>query len=1025
MLDINLVRNYGYELTEGENHYILQNEYGNIIIQKSQESNYWRFPLFFYKGFAHTIEELVRILLSECLEKYSLYKTPDSTNFYIQRAVNDLFSFALQDKKEPYHRPVRNNNFKKLSNKVRFIKDYYYDGEGNQEYPDLETAIKARNNFTNKEIKDILTKFKIDLCKVDSINNSVIVSLADGDDFRASCYASTHDDIFTIFENSPAITARLPQAITSDGLLPNYDSVTPNFFVRNSEYNILDNNYPAGGINTVVAFIPEVQDNNMLLCGEIFSSDKFAKNTILLERNLRIEHRVDDLEIIPIGSNVKQWQRVASSKFPTENNKRQDYLFTLPYKKGKLIKVEQQKEDKFDERGQILPSINSTKLTFLIESEVGSCRIVSEHGVKGCTIPLRNSGIVETKYGKIHPDLFIGPNAIKGKSNTIKASGYAFYCHAVNKVEHLRPETTEQAMAIADKIDSVEIVEGIWHSPFGDKIKCYIGIEHIIITDLSNDFKFDKVKIPLEALRFLSVSNNHKLVEHLVENYINEDNSILLKELTNITIGKQSDLHLDLTDETINQIKQLPIDIRSVSKFDDNISFLLDPENEGFSLTVLDKTIRFPSYKFCKAYIHELKGTYYYPPFMKYANLIISNIQRNVKLTTLQTNIEYYLNECIKLLTSKKGLIAKSCSIEVEGGHLRQLPFHLVPKGISVLPHPWYESRHSPFNDYSNYDLWDIGCRNPALWLSMIKSRRVLTYTEFRDYLWLTHKIDINTLCTEYMKGCVLRSPLDCMEDQSDADGDLYPIAIPKKSQVLCRPIDYTVNNKDIFDLIFMTKIVNEEEDIILARLESHFLQPVIVEYQQNWINHYYEGEKKKIKLEPFTIYRISRNLYAKYYASSAIAKMDVAFATVSLWQFNTALEVLILRNEIDQLLQLKLMAIYSAMLQDYVIKGIKHSFDTSQDFHMFLIKNIKENIYPISEVLEDIGLNEDEIIKFFKVANLADSDFIKIFSLLPNGSTTNREVILWGINQILYPQKEQIENIVAKKILDQVLVRS
>lgn len=966
-----------------------------MFIPLMDDDSDYRYPKFEYKNEIYVISDIIAMAINSRVEEHGASALP-----FFKRDILNALSLGIEDRKEIEAFPTRYNTLLRIANKIHLIKDYYYDGAGNRiEDASIGDALAMKRTFNKKEIKSKLGSLtNLTLCKIDSISKSNIVIVPKGQTFVAPFYGLNEENYYSLFDNSPSLPTRLTQAITSDGLLVDEDSIVVNPLLKTKTLNIMRNELEdaSGGINCVVAYIPETQENGMFLCGEIYASQDFSNINVKIERTISVPFKIIDIKHIDMEACCGRGSTFA---YVMQGEKRIDFKFNIPFKEGTLVGKYSQGD--------------STIFRFKIDTMVGSTRIISDLGVKGCTIPLVKIGQIVLEDGTvIKPDLVIGPNAMKGDSNQIKAGNYALHLHINQQVENMQPETDTDVAEIVAKVESVPLIKGYWESPLG-KIPCYVGVEHVVITKVANDFKFNSVKATPEMLRFLAISGNFKLVEALLEKYMSPTLGQHIHEMLDIILQQPHPKnHYVYNANVAKRLKEWHLNEDTFIYEKMNESVVYHPDFEGCSFEVDGVVMRIPSFSLMDKFIHHINSMNHYPAFGRHAVRLLKSMQWINNMATVHERYSTFIHELKSKLLSKDGLVALASSIRIEGGNFQQLPSNLVPRNVVVLLHWWFEHKKSPFNKVDQYDLYDIGCRNPVLWRKMQNSRRVWTFTEFEDYLQ-TQGIDIRDIFDSNMfQGTVLRNPLDCIDDQSDADGDLYPMTVPldNKIQQLCRPVNHI--EYGLFD------------NIVLNKVDGIYMPPEESAFSTKWFAKYYKKESKKIALKPFVINKISRKQFADYFVSGAIAKQDVSIGTISVWRFNTAIEIAIQRG-MKPSVAFELMDIYAALFQDYVIRGIKHSFETSDHFSVYLIDNIcskADNMEIVRGTLKEMGVDPENIEQFFKIVYIATLPEVVFLAQMPNGKRSNHDVLMDGIVKIRSGEKVMDELLVGQEILTNVL---
>jgi hypothetical protein len=169
-----------------------------------------------------------------------------------------------------------------------------------------------------------------------------------------------------------------------------------------------------------------------------------------------------------------------------------------------------------------------------------------------------------------------------------------------------------------------------------------------------------------------------------------------------------------------------------------------------------------------------------------------------------------------------------------------------------------------------------------------------------------------------------------------------------------------------------------------------------LTDYEREWINEYYEEEaSKSLEVEkPFRYYTIERSRFAQLLFNAANAKKDVGIATVNMWKFHIAAEMTWLFGKIGKEKMAYMQFLYSKIVQDYVIRGIKHVEGGSSEYEKYAAIGKNKDVV-IEDLMQNHGVSYEDAKLFVGLALSSKSQYVSTVAVLPNGfSSVNRKRI-------------------------------
>lgn len=279
-----------------------------------------------------------------------------------------------------------------------------------------------------------------------------------------------------------------------------------------------------------------------------------------------------------------------------------------------------------------------------------------------------------------------------------------------------------------------------------------------------------------------------------------------------------------------------------------------------------------------------------------------------------------------------------------------------------------------------------IAARNPMLWKLQVKFPRIWNRQMYQAYLKAFHGIDLhNYLTASANTDLLLVSTKIVFDARSDADGDLLPVSIlAEEGQMLLR---------GYVDAAPLDVELQWSKDYLAAELK-------------NDLRLYPEGAHHVYKLFDIPLKNISAAsdkqvtpFYAKYLFNASIAKSNIGPATLDIWTLTCVMEMYrelykstggkyTLRGNQVNLLPLSmedlvyLTHMYTRLVQEKVIEGIKHVVNGSKDFEIFYLDNISSsaNQTAITKILlSEFQMSRSMINKLLFVVRYAfETDLLK-----------------------------------------------
>lgn len=728
--------------------------------------------------------------------------------------------------------------------------------------------------------------------------------------YDAIGYIETPTHFQTIFNPAKivSITERLKTHVIGDAIQVEDPDKSFLTFKNSDQANFI--------INAVVVF-DEAQDETgskpfYLACGEIRAARRFCQKYVL-----------------PV--NVK---RIFADEITVEKDAILDRNAIIGKLDGKPVRI----KTAFGSYRVLnivkMPGEKQWKLEIQGRVQIGSARIISSTGLKGVTVPVSKLGSITYQGRRFKVDLVCGPTNLKAKGNTIALAQLALQAKFDNTQYDVNSMTADEINAIIQPIGKVDYVD-----EKGVARKVYAGVIPVQITELASETSsFNPPKILPETIMNLGRLGNKALVDALMVDGVDEKYLDCLTEIFEILYDSKNIRNLKVFE---------PNDPRLIAKLKDKIidsstfgnkqpdELLLSPHNKGFFLKVEGRLLRMPSCDLIQKLTDQVEhtGEYRYPAFFRHAQLILLNIQQGGD--ALEYNIKrnrrnYYLHVFSELLGKDK-VLNKACTPRTFGFTAKQIVDWRIPQGVTVV----LNKRISNFVE--RRAVLELGVRNPVLWTGQIESREVWGLHDLQKYCQFSG-YDINDIIIpELGTHSILRNPYDALKSQSDCDGDSHSVNIP----------------------------ISDE-----AQEQLNNLNNPAIEIEAEWLDKYIAGEVDNSVYDnvDFKWYTISRqDFLTKSLEPSSRSKVLIGPATTSLWKYEAIMEMNFTGEKL-----LRYMHFYQKMVQDMVVRGIKHT-SGEDDFTSTLITNmLKKHNQPIT-------------IARFKAVGATDSEIAEIFDAIKN----------------------------------------
>lgn len=816
--------------------------------------------------------------------------------------------------------------------------------------------------------------------------------------YTATGYGVMDGQIKTMFPPKSNIPARFKSHVLADA----YHFVNPSkpIYLQDAQVD------PEVGdktlLNAVVVFDHINEVSGRLLCGEIEAAASLTTKLVYKDETIR-----DRFEAAPVA--VGDVLLAHRGNVTIGTNLKGEPVKVMRCKRAVVKAVEWDEVAKF------------AKISLTCTKEMGAGRIFSHTGLKGVTKPRPYIGEIiahiETENGLVEKrlsiDLIAGMNSTKAAQNTIVMAQAALTHQVLNSEELIDSLDEAQVNAYAGKL-----AKCVYRSPDFEEYEVMAGIVQISVNELAETYSHVKLQnFQPEAGRHLYQGGHQALFEEIWKEGVSEEDKGIIFELQKIWCDQEGVYAIedDIPVFTPTELKALNVFAREDLIFDLNTllpytSKLLDEEyNKGWALDLRYRNggiIRMPSAKLLNTLSGEMiDGSYKYPVLLMNVSQMIdacitvndrglpnvgylNDRELSPKLGTKSLVARYLSNVRNALyaprsksdvMNIKTNMIEMLLKPKLLGINMKQVADVYVPEGTMViLDRDIYERLSKQSDDfYQDNGYFNALCvRNPVLWRSQTQSTKLWGPEQFAEHLMKRYDITLERyLYLHHCRDLILMNPEDAISQQSDCDGDIMPVFVPGsyKAQVML----------DGFKSI--------------GGSARRSVDGIVME-EISWINDYRAGEveandkldlsgkKRLYKLHSLPFYSEDPTVpsYASYFANSIVAKADVGPATINNWTLNALLEIYkkecdagnvwIKKSKGEEAVSIDeaeinyISFMYSRLVQDMVVRGIKHSEDGSASFVPFLlgVRMLKKDRKLIASVLTNIGITPIVIGKFF-----------------------------------------------------------
>lgn len=728
-------------------------------------------------------------------------------------------------------------------------------------------------------------------------------------------------------------------------------------------------------------------DNGKFLYGEVYASKEFVSTEVIVRETI-----TDQLEEIYVEKD-KSYKADKNGRIKIALNIENTEIFLDNCISATLSHV------------QIVGTLGVQKLVFQVVRYAGNARIDSNTGLKGVTTCRNNLGTINipSLNTELKPELVFGMNSFKAKGNGIQLARAAL---AV-ELGTYRPNHTSGMLNTWD-VDEINkaansLPEYSYIDSMGNKQEVQIGIVYARFTELCYIYKsygHDK-PFSFEAGRVLHSLEDNRLFNNIWDNYVVEDYKQIVIELEKILLDKKNIFEDKLPIYTVESIKNkkiflpkdLILNIRTATESD---SCLLNEDwnPNGFFLNLLPnggKCIRIPCAKTLKMFCTQTNDKMYmYPPLLIEISRIISCILNNqIQLLFPKTESNYAKNytPVIKYYKDIKGLlysseeaavmlIQKLSRPEVPGFAFKQVTDWILPDNTCVVmcnktyniaikealgeDYPLHEMKHG---------FYGLHNRAPFLWQKQMLPVKIWNQDDFRIYLHCKFGIKLEDyINTEWNNDIVIFSNNCLKSSQSDVDGDHSSVFTPSGLEVQECLRNY--KNEHVTE-----SEVQWIEDYITGELDSNndLIKDGVL------VNHTYK--LYEVPLHNITVNRKETKLgFSTFLFRAIAAKANIGLSTNDGWIFNMLLDIYqkyyALNNgkykanedseekamyRLSEEQRDELSFTYTRALQDFVVRGVKHTDNGSEDFEVLFLKNFwnPDNSKDVFRLLtQDLKLN-------------------------------------------------------------------
>ncbi|RLA63771.1 MAG: hypothetical protein DRQ78_06595 [Epsilonproteobacteria bacterium] len=796
--------------------------------------------------------------------------------------------------------------------------------------------------------------------------------------------------IRTIYPRMPNIPSRLKTHIISDCY--NFQNSDMPIF-KEDIYSKATGDLDRTIKNAFVVFDDMNDATGRFVCGEIEASRKFSSNVIYKDEVIRERF---EMIVVKEGENVIK----TDNRFIIGMNDEDEEIALYNFNSVEIISIE---DSGYGSSYKIIArcskkigsskALSTTGLKGMTKPKprLGSVQVLD----KDMEPILDTNGNPFIK----DVDLITGMNGVKAKANTIFLARAALASNlGISKKTILSTMNEKQINKEAKKIGKC-----LWIDNDGNEKLVWFGVVQVRINELSYMFNnVKKQKFMAESGRYLRNGGYKKVFKKIWKLGVDPDMKELVLELQKILMDykahyhKKDDIPIITPDQLLygkgpNKVKMFELedcqtDMQPTFEYTDNK--MLDEEwNRGWYLDLrpLNKTlglVRMPSAKLINTLTSELPdGRWSYPVIFKMVSNIveicltvkdngyrdlpflvdIKKGDRNYNPT--QKHIARYLSMIHSMIYKNKDLVMSHNKLinvfmkpELFGVGMKQMSESRVPQGTGVIidVRAYKKMLEKTGGFFDKHEYYNALCvRNPVVWQSQVQSIKIIGIEIFEMQLALEHNVILKDyLCLEFCREILLMNPEDILVQQSDCDGDLMPV--------------FVIDNYKCQKLIEQIRLYNS------GNSSCGGLNGILPE-EIEWLNSYRMDElssNKELDLsgKKYCLYDIpisnnpidNQPTFLKYFRDTIVAKTEVGSATIQLWAINTLLEVYQYLCEEGQILDNRgnkvvmsdyscrfIVYTYTRLIQDFVVRGIKHVDGGSSGFEPFKLEKISVKMTP------------------------------------------------------------------------------
>lgn len=446
-----------------------------------------------------------------------------------------------------------------------------------------------------------MTKNNVLPSSLGSMTNSGTVTMGKAK-FRAPGWKQTDEGFYSLFPAGPNIPARWQTHLLSDAMelrTPDRSCIQQDCVIEDGKLLPKDKTQR----KVIVAFHAIDVDNYRLMAGEIEVLSSFAETLVYVTKT--VEDNFPELSV-EVG-------KVYHPNFKPLSLGRNALGQGVTVTDCKTVEVL-----------SITPSgINGTvKIVVRCVKKAGNARVISHAGIKGVTKVREDLGCVTFEDGNtIFPEMLLGMNSAKAKSNTIVLAGA---CLAV-ELGYYKPSVKHGFEGLLNSLDAKEVNEAYNSLPkftyvneHGVEEEIFIGLAYASYTELGQTYaRVKKIPFAFEAGRFLATDkcpSAGKLYEHIWANYLEEETVEATKDLYKCYLECQADSLKNVEGLPMYNIEQVnslftekDLVLSKVQEFESSSKFLDEEFNpRGFYIDLSRfagaPVIRIPSAKSLKLF---------------------------------------------------------------------------------------------------------------------------------------------------------------------------------------------------------------------------------------------------------------------------------------------------------------------------------------------------------------------------------------------------------------------------------------